>query len=31
VEEKYHIGHATLQVISEKEAEMFDLACEHCN
>ena len=31
LEEKYHVGHATLQVISEKEAEMYNLACQHCN
>lgn len=31
LERKYHINHATLQMVSAKESELLDLACYHCN
>ncbi|MFA6048141.1 MAG: cation diffusion facilitator family transporter [Parcubacteria group bacterium] len=29
--EKYRINHATLQAVSQQEAQRLDLKCEHCN
>ena len=29
--EKYNINHATLQVVSAKEAKLLNLMCNHCN
>lgn len=31
LEKEYHIEHITLQIVSEKEAELLKLNCNHCN